>query len=143
MKRDFEEYFPLPWQGKCRLACYDMGFREEFIMLDMNAVEGQDGKRPPSLIDFTARGSYDHLNGRDPILEARKDALKYLVQCANLMPEAVEVLNEADDHMGALLAAVCDDCPKLGTEDCEECPPYKTLRKIGVLLAKLEGGETA
>ena len=92
MKRDFEEYFPLPWQGKCRLACYDMGFREEFIMLDMNAVEGQDGKRPPSLIDFTARGSYDHLNGRDPILEARKDALKYLVQCANLMPEIERAL---------------------------------------------------
>lgn len=108
MKRDFEEYYPLPWRGKCRLACYDMDFREEFIMLDMNAVEGQDGKRPPSLIDFTARGSYDHLNGRDPILEARKDALKYLIQCANLMPEIAHDLKLFFDRRAYIRSPVSE-----------------------------------
>ena len=139
MKHDFEEFFPLPWGIKHRQQCYDMGYTEDFFMLDLNS-KGQGDDVPPSLVDFTARGGYDHLKGRDDIEEARKAVLAYIVTCANLMPEAVEVLNEADDHMGALLAAVCDDCPKLGTEDCEECPPYKTLRKIGALLAKLEGG---
>lgn len=136
MKRDFEEYYPLPWQGKCRLACYDMGFREEFIMLDMNAVEGQDGKRPPSLIDFTARGSYDHLNGRDPILEARKDALKYLVQCANLMPEAVRLLNEAL----RIIEKACIACANIDAYHCGLCGRVETTREIKALLAKLEGG---
>ena len=141
MKRDFEEYFPLPWQGKCRLACYDMGFCEEFIMLDMNAVEGQDGKRPPSLIDFTARGSYDHLNGRDPILEARKDALKYLVQCANLMPECINILKEADMYMTSMLAELYNDCPDKKTEMCRVCKLKTVLDDIEILLAKLEGAE--
>ena len=120
MKRDFEEYFPLPFHieedetGQLRTLCPASGTS----FMDFGIVEG-------------------------PLEFDGYDVQEYLVKCANLMPEAVEVLNEADDHMGALLAAVCDDCPKLGTEDCEECPPYKTLRKIGVLLAKLEGGETA
>ena len=129
MKHDFEEYFPLPWSVKCRQACYDMDFREEFVMLDMNAVEGQDGKRPPSLIDFTARGSYDHLNGRDPILEARKDALKYLIQCANLMPEAVEVIRDL-----VQLASSPDYDP-----DSLDYADY-VVRRADELLAKLEGG---
>ena len=114
MKREFEEYFPLPWKTT----------KEKDVVF----INGQ-GRNIPVII---AEGSAAEC--------AEREALRYAVQCSNLMPEAVEVLNEADDHMGALLAAVCDDCPKLGTEDCEECPPYKTLRKIGVLLAKLEGG---
>lgn len=142
MKREFEEYFPLPWSVKCRQACYDMDFREEFVMLDMNAVEGQDGKRPPSLIDFTARGSYDHLNGRDPILEARKDALKYLVQCANLMPEAARLLRSADEK----LLDLCRTCVNAMTEagyfvDCKNCNVENLDTSIRALLAKLEGGE--
>lgn len=138
MKRDFEKYYPLPWSVKCRQACYDMDFREEFVMLDMNAVEGQDGKRPPSLIDFTARGSYDHLNGRDPILEARKDALKYLVQCANLMPECIEVLKP--------LLEVCKDACALCSAESDvdatkcNCSIRRTIQQAEELLVKVEGG---
>ena len=139
MKRDFEKYYPLPWSVKCRQACYDMDFREEFVMLDMNAVEGQDGKRPPSLIDFTARGSYDHLNGRDPILEARKDALKYLIQCANLMPECAEALKQAKKELAGI-CEWCNTCPSNGRKLCET---GSAIENITALLAKLEGGETA
>lgn len=116
LTKGFEKVFPLPWGVEFRDTA-------AFIRpVDM----------PEQYSIFLDTNIPDHIG-----------AVRYAVKCANLMPEAVEVLNEADDHMGALLAAVCDDCPKLGTEDCEECPPYKTLRKIGVLLAKLEGGETA
>ena len=110
--KDFEEYFPLTWK------MHRCGEGDNII-----TASGEP-------LCYIKCGK----------TEQNRNACQYLVRCANLMPEAVEVLDEADDHMGALLAAVCDDCPKLGTEDCEECPPYTTLRKIGVLLAKLEGG---
>ena len=116
MTKDFEKYFPLP-----------MTFDEK-----NSVIEASNG----ITLAYTSKYLVQGRQARN----ALKRTWRYAVQCSNLMSEAVEVLNEADDHMGALLAAVCDDCPKLGTEDCEECPPYKTLRKIGVLLAKLEGG---
>lgn len=64
------------------------GIQKIFFMLDLNS-KGQGDDVPPSLVDFTARGGYDHLKGRDDIEEARKAVLAYIVTCANLMPEAV------------------------------------------------------
>ena len=96
MKHDFEEFFPLPWGIKHRQQCYDMGYTEDFFMLDLNS-KGQGDDVPPSLVDFTARGGYDHLKGRDDIEEARKAVLAYIVTCANLMPEAVTLFGIVEE----------------------------------------------
>lgn len=122
MTKDFEKYFPLPWGIKHRQQCYDMGYTEDFFMLDLNS-KGQGDDVPPSLVDFTARGGYDHLKGRDDIEEARKAVLAYIVTCANLMPEAVEVIR---DLIG--IATVLD----YGADNA--------VTRAKQLLAKLEGG---
>ena len=138
MKRDFEEYFPLPWSIKHRQQCYDMGYTEDFFMLDLNS-KGQGDDVPPSLVDFTARGGYDHLKDRDDIEEARKAVLAYIVTCANLFPEAVELLKAAQETMNEACTVCAED---LG-ERCATCDREEIDRRITALLAKLEGGETA
>lgn len=71
MKRDFEEYFPLPWHieedeaGQLRTLCPASG--EAFM--DFGIVEGP--------LDFDGY-----------------DVQEYLVRCANLMPAAVEVIKD-------------------------------------------------
>lgn len=135
MKHDFEEFFPLPWCIKHRQQCYDMGYTEDFFMLDLNS-EGQGDDVPPSLVDFTARGGYDHLKGRDDIEEARKAVLAYIVTCANLMPEAVELLKAAQEIMNE----ACTVCAENLGERCAICDREEIDRRITALLAKLEGG---
>lgn len=128
MKHDFEEFFPLPWGIKHRQQCYDMGYTEDFFMLDLNS-KGQGDDVPPSLVDFTARGGYDHLKGRDDIEEARKAVLAYIVTCANLMPEAVAIIKDLCD------AAMAADSSIRGLEMTE-----KVIQRAEALLAQLEGG---
>lgn len=128
MKHDFEEFFPLPWGIKHRQQCYDMGYTEDFFMLDLNS-KGQGDDVPPSLVDFTARGGYDHLKGRDDIEEARKAVLAYIVTCANLMPEAVEVIRDL-----VKIVSQPDYDP-----DSLDYADY-VVRRAEELLAKLEGG---
>lgn len=135
MKRDFEEYFPLPWSIKHRQQCYDMGYTEDFFMLDLNS-KGQGDDVPPSLVDFTARGGYDHLKGRDDIEEARKAVLAYIVTCANLMPEAVELLDDAQN----IMKWTCELCDGEACGRCGGCDVKGIGSRIAALLAKLEGG---
>lgn len=80
MKRDFEEYFPLPFHieedetGQLRTLCPASGT----AFMDFGIIEG--------LLDFDGY-----------------DVQEYLVQCANLMPAAVAVIR---DLIG--IAAVLD-----------------------------------
>ena len=100
MTKDFEKYFPLPWHieedeaGQLRTLCPASG--EAFM--DFGIIEGP--------LDFDGY-----------------DVQEYLVQCANLMPEAVKVIR---DLIG--IAAVLD----YGADNA--------VTRAKQLLAKLEGG---
>ena len=70
MTRNFEKYFPLPFRVHI--------FKEKLL----NKVD--------TLTVYAANGSYLWSSR----IANRFDAFKYMVTCANLMPEAVEVINE-------------------------------------------------
>ena len=72
---------------------------------------------------------------------AEREALRYAVQCANLMPEAVELLRSADEK----LLDLCCMCVNATSEagyfvDCKNCNVESLDTSIKALLAKLEGG---
>lgn len=96
MTKDFEKYFPLPWEVK---------------IID-TATFIQSGFEPGK---HTIKFNADNI--------AHVDALEYMVKCANLMPEAVEVIR---DLIG--IAAVLDH----GADNA--------VTRAKQLLAKLEGG---
>ena len=141
MKHKFEEYFQLPWSIKHREVCYEMGVVENFIYLDLNGDGSEHAsEKIPSLIDFTARRDNVDFDKYD-VDNAREDALKYLVQCANLMPEAARLLRSADEK----LLDLCCTCVNAMTEagyfvDCKNCNVESLDTSIRALLAKLEGG---
>lgn len=136
MKRDFEEYFPLPWHIKRRTVCWEMGVEENFIYLDLNGDSGRHASEVvPSLIDFTARRNNVEFNKYD-VDNAREDALKYIVQCANLMPEAVELLDDAQN----IMKWTCELCDGEACGRCGGCDVKGIGSRIAALLAKLEGG---
>ena len=140
MKHKFEEYFQLPWSIKRRTVCWEMGVEENFVYLDLNGDGSEHAsEKIPSLIDFTARRDNVDFDKYD-VDNAREDALKYLVQCANLMPECVNILKEADMYMTSMFVGLCNDCPDKGTEMCRVCKLKTVLDDIETLLAKLEGG---
>ena len=123
MKHKFEEYFQLPWSIKRRTVCWETGVEENFVYLDLNGESVEHASEGvPSLVDFTARRHNVDFDKYD-VDNAREDALKYLVQCANLMPAAVEVIR---DLIG--IAAVLD----YGADNA--------VTRAKQLLAKLEGG---
>lgn len=123
MKHKFEEYFQLPWSIKRRTVCWETGVEENFFYLDLNGDSGEHASEGvPSLVDFTVRRHNVDFDKYD-VDNAREDALKYLVQCADLMPEAVEVIR---DLIG--IAAVLDH----GADNA--------VTRAKQLLAKLEGG---
>lgn len=142
--KDFEKYYPLPWRIDSRQSCYDMGYVEDFIFLNLNGDRGAHAsKGVPSLIDFTARNRVDMWAEGYSLEQARMDALKYLVKCANLMPEAVELLKSADEK----LLALCRTCDNAMSDaglgrfvDCKNCNVESLDTSIKELLAKLEGG---
>ena len=110
MKREFEEYFPLPWKTT----------KEKDVVF----IKGQ-GWDIPVII---AEGS---------VVEcAEREALRYAVQCANLMPEAVKLLNEAL----RIIEKACIACANIDAYHCGLCGREETTREIKALLAKLEGG---
>lgn len=100
LTKDFEKYFPLPWHieedeaGQLRTLCPASGK----AFMDFGIIEGP--------LDFDGY-----------------DVQEYLVRCANLMPEAVEVIR---DLIG--IAAVLD----YGADNA--------VTRAKQLLAKLEGG---
>ena len=70
-----------------------------------------------------------------PDTERKRAAMSYLVQCANLMPEAVELLKAAQETMNEACTVCAED---LG-ERCATCDREEIDRRITALLAKLEG----
>lgn len=106
MKRDFEKYFPLPLHieedetGQLRTLCPASGT----AFMDFGIVEGP--------LDFDGY-----------------DVQEYLVQCANLMPEAVEVIRDL-----VKIVSQPDYDP-----DSLDYADY-VVQRAKELLAKLEGG---
>lgn len=85
MTRDFEKYLPLPW--KVKNYCGD-----SYLAI---------GKGINKNISFAriAGGGWDRLLDDDQLdrvaaISVQREIARYLVTCANLMPEAVEVINE-------------------------------------------------
>ena len=64
------------------------------------------------------------------------NACKYLVHCANLMPAATRLLNEAL----RIIEKACIACANIDAYHCGLCGRIETTREIKALLAKLEGG---
>lgn len=129
MKHKFEEYFQLPWSIKRRTVCWEMGVEENFVYLDLNGESGEHASEGvPSLVDFTARRHNVDFDKYD-VNNAREDALKYLVQCANLMPEAVEILKDF------IIATTSNDRSPDGLDYTED-----VIQRAEALLTKLEGG---
>ena len=107
MKHKFEEYFPLPWETT----------KEKDVVF----VNGQ-GWNIPVII---AEGS---------VVEcAEREALRYAVQCANLMPEVVEVLKQALDG----IEEACCYHNQYTCPSCSWCTAESAKNKISALLAKL------
>lgn len=111
MKRDFEKLFPLPWTIQRK------GTWEHII----NSHNGEG-------LNICIRPYTD--------FEPKKAARQHLVQCANLMPEAVRLLNEAL----RIIEKACIACANIDAYHCGFCGREETTREIKALLAKLEGG---
>lgn len=109
LTKGFEKYFPLPWEVK---------------IID-TATFIQSGFEPG---EHTIKFNADNI--------AHVDALEYMVQCANLMPAAVELLKAAQETMNEACTVCAED---LG-ERCATCDREEIDRRITALLAKLEGG---
>ena len=109
MTKDFEKYFPLPWEVK---------------IIDTATFIQSEFEPGEHTIKFNA----DNI--------AHVDALEYMVKCANLMPEAVELLKAAQETMNEACTVCAED---LG-ERCATCDREEIDRRITALLAKLEGG---
>ena len=110
MKHDFEKLFSLPW-----------------------AIQ--------------RKGTWEHINSHNgeglnicimpyTDFEPKKAARQYLIQCSNLMPEAVKLLNEAL----RIIEKACIACANIDAYHCGLCGREETTREIKELLAKLEGG---
>lgn len=122
MKRDFEEYFPLPWA----VIEHPNG---AFMKPNAAAITGNRGFKESVESEFLETF---RVNPFPP----RVSALKYAVQCANLMPEAVRLLNEAL----RIIEKACIACANIDAYHCGFCGREETTQEIKELLAKLEGG---
>ena len=113
MTKSFEQDFPLPFHieedetGRLRTLCPASGT----AFMDFGIVEGP--------LDFDGY-----------------DVQEYLVKCANLMPEAARLLNEAL----RIIEKACIACANIDAYHCGLCGREETTREIQALLAKLEGG---
>lgn len=109
LTKGFEKVFPLPWKMQRRGTW-------EYI----NAENG-------SGLDICIIPSTDY--------EPKKAARQYLVQCANLMPEAVELLDDAQN----IMKWTCELCDGEACGRCGGCDVKGIGSRIAALLAKLEG----
>ena len=76
-----------------------------------------------------------------PDTERKRAAMSYLVHCANLMPEAVELLKSADEKLLDLCCMCVNAMSEAGySVDCKNCNVESLDTNIKELLAKLEGG---
>lgn len=67
---------------------------------------------------------------------SQKAAADYAVACANLMPEAVELLDDAQN----IMKWTCELCDGEACGRCGGCDVKGIGSRIAALLAKLEGG---
>ena len=110
MKRDFEKYFPLPMQlNKADILMSANGDILSYFSTSLTTPERR---------------------------KAYKQTIQYLVQCANLMPEAVALLDDARDVM----KWTCEICDGEASGRCGGCDVKGIGSRIAALLAKLEGG---
>ena len=119
MTKDFEKYFPLP-----------MTFDEK-----NSVIEASNG----ITLAYTSKYLVQGKQARN----ALKRTWRYAVQCANLMPEAAELLKSADEKLIDLCSTCWNamDAAGLGRfVDCKNCNVESLDTSIKALLAKLEGG---
>lgn len=78
------------------------------------------------------------------ILADRHDEfMNYIVQCANLMPEAVEIIKLACfSPCRDLCKYAKNGAPSVDVPECDYCPEGAHYERAKAFLAKLEGGET-
>lgn len=70
-----------------------------------------------------------------------RDVMNYIIQCANLMPAAVELLKSADEKLLDLCCTCVNAMSEAGySVDCKNCNVESLDTNIKELLAKLEGG---
>ena len=110
MPHDFEKNYPLPFRAHV--------FQEKLL------------KKPKTLMVY-ARNGYYIFSSR---IENRIDVFKYMVSCANLMPEAELSLCRAR----AALHCVCMECQQSKT-CCSDCVVRAANESAKRCLAKLEG----
>ncbi|MEA5034010.1 hypothetical protein [Cloacibacillus evryensis] len=114
MPHDFEKNYPLPFRAHV--------FQEKLL------------KKPKTLMVY-ARNGYYIFSSR---IENRFDVFKYMVSCANLMPEAAEALKTAQGALEAVKSSpLCNFCSDISL--CEICDVRIALDKVASVLAKLEG----
>ncbi len=112
LTKSFEQDFPLPFHieedetGQLRTLCPASGT----AFMDFGIVEGP--------LDFDGY-----------------DVQEYLVKCANLMPEAVELLGKCAIEMQKR----CDYCAGKDGRACIGCSNSEMRTEIHALLAQLEG----
>lgn len=108
--KDFEELFPLPFK-------YD-------------DVHGQlKDKDAMCLMTVNYMGMTSEQVENDSVLG------DYLTTCANLMPEAIEIIKYALEQESAR----CEQCQRKN-QDCPSCRHSDRIYNMKKLLAKLEGG---
>ena len=115
MTKDFEKYFPLPWT----VIEHKNG---AFMKQNAALITGKKGYKESVELGLVEEFS---VNSFPP----RVAALKYAVKCANLMPEAVEVIRD----LVKIVSQPDYDPDSLDYSD-------HVVRRAEELLAKLEGG---
>ena len=115
MTKDFEKYFPLSWEVK---------------IIDTATFIQSEFEPGEHTIKFNA----DNI--------AHVDALEYMVKCANLMPEAVEIIKMACfSPCRDLCKYAKNGAPSVDVPECDDCPEGAYYERAKAFLAKLEGGE--
>ena len=118
LTKSFEQDFPLPFHieedetGQLRTLCPASGT----AFMDFGIVEGP--------LDFDGY-----------------DVQEYLVKCANLMPEAVEIIKMACfSPCRDLCKYAKNGAPSVDVPECDYCPEGAYYERAKAFLAKLEGG---
>ncbi|OUO94777.1 hypothetical protein [Cloacibacillus sp. An23] len=116
LTKGFEKYFPLPWG----ISFYGDG---------VHYIDSKNGSGFWIMEDREgdATKKQDTAEGRA--------AMEYMAKCANLMPEVIKVLKQAQDGIKEACNYHCYyTCPS-----CDWCEAQLAEEQIGALLAKLEG----
>ena len=132
--KNFEEYFPLPWTVlKTKNGA--------FVRQNAALITGK--KSYKELVELGLIEEFS-VNSFPP----RVAALKYAVQCANLMPEAAALIKRWRDEKAKRREELCTSCANdedgyMDSDECDMCLCKELDADIELadkLLAKLEGG---